>query len=461
MAQYDYDLFVIGAGSGGVRAARLSAMLGKRVGVAEEFRVGGTCVIRGCIPKKLMAYASDFAHQFEIARGYGWTVPEPTFSWKDFIAHKDMEIARLSGIYTSNLAKAGAEMIHSKARLVDAHTVELIDKGYSVTADQILIATGGRPWLPEELPGVEHAITSEQAFHLEDMPKRVLVAGGGYIAVEFAGIFHGLGADTTLVYRGPNILRGFDDDVRAHLTEEMSKRGLKIILGAQHERIEQTPTGLVNVLSNGMKVETDAAMFAVGRKPYVKGLGLESAGVEINSDGAIVVDTVSRTTAPNIWAVGDVTNRMNLTPVAIREAVAFVETAFKNNPSHFDYNDVPTAVFSQPPVGVVGWSEGEARRRFGAVDIYLTRFRPMKTQFVKLEERTLMKLVVEQGTERILGVHIVGGDAPEMIQLAAIAVKAGITKPQWDLTCALHPTAAEELVTMKEKYTPPELAGGR
>jgi glutathione reductase (NADPH) len=459
MAQYDYDLFVIGAGSGGVRAARLSAMLGKRVGVAEEFRVGGTCVVRGCIPKKLMVYAADFAHQFEIARGYGWTIPEPRFSWPGFIASKDVEIARLSGIYASNLAKAGAELIHAKARLVDAHTIELIDKGFSVTADQILIATGGRPWLPDALPGVEHAITSEEAFHLPELPKRVLVAGGGYIAVEFAGIFHGLGAETTLVYRGPNILRGFDDDVRSHLAEEMKKRGLRVILGTHHESIEKTPTGLSNVLSNGMKVETDVAMFAVGRKPYVAGLGLEAAGVEINADGAIVVDEYSRTSVSSIWAVGDVTNRLNLTPVAIREAVAFVETAFRNHPSRFDYDNVPTAVFSQPPVGVVGWSEAEARHQFGAVDIYLTRFRPMKTAFMGLEERTLMKLVVERGSERILGVHIVGPDAPEMIQLAAVAVKAGITKPQWDLTCALHPTVAEELVTMREKYTPPELGG--
>jgi glutathione reductase (NADPH) len=458
MAQYDYDLFVIGAGSGGVRAARLSAMLGKRVAVAEEFRVGGTCVIRGCIPKKLMAYASDFAHQFEIARGYGWTIPEARFSWPEFIAAKDVEIARLSGIYASNLAKAGAELFHSRARLIDAHTVELMDKGLTVTADQILIATGGRPWMPKDLPGVEHAITSEEAFHLPELPKRVLVAGGGYIAVEFAGIFHGMGAETTLIYRGPNILRGFDDDVRAHLTGEMKKRGLRVILGCEHTAIEKTETGLVNVLSSGMKIETDVAMFAVGRKPYVNGLGLEAAGVRLTSDGAIEVDEYSRTSTPNIWAVGDVTNRMNLTPVAIREAVAFVETAFKNNPSRFDYDNVPTAVFSQPPVGVVGWSEGEARREFGAVDVYLTRFRPMKTAFMGLEERTLMKLVVERGSERLLGVHIVGPDAPEIIQLAAVAVKAGITKPQWDQTCALHPTVAEELVTMREKYIPPELS---
>lgn len=457
MAQYDYDLFVIGAGSGGVRAARLAAMLGKRVCVAEEYRVGGTCVVRGCIPKKLMTYAADFAHQFEIARGYGWTIPEPSFSWPEFLAAKDMEIARLSGIYTANLAKAGADLVHTTARLVDDHTVELVGENRTVTADQILIATGGRPWIPETLPGIEHAITSEGAFQLPDLPKRVLVAGGGYIAVEFAGIFHGLGADTTLVYRGANILRGFDDDVRAHLAEELTKRGLKVILGAQHEAIEKTDTGLTHVLTNGMRLETDVAMFAVGRRPHVQGLGLEKAGVKLTEAGAVAVDAYSRTSTPNIWAVGDVTDRVNLTPVAIREAVALVETAFKDNPTAFSHADIPSAVFSQPPVGVVGLTEHDARKLHGAVDIYLTRFRPMKTAFMGIQERTLMKLVVQRGSERILGVHIVGPDSAEMIQLAAIAVKAGLTKPQWDSTCALHPTAAEELVTMHEKYIPPEL----
>ncbi|HYF23459.1 MAG TPA: glutathione-disulfide reductase [Caulobacteraceae bacterium] len=457
MAEYDYDLFVIGAGSGGVRAARLAAMLGAKVGVAEEHRVGGTCVIRGCVPKKFMVYASDFAHQFKIARGYGWTVPEPVFDWPAFMNHKDVEIARLSGIYAANLAKAGAEMVHSKARLLDAHTIELVDKGVTVTADKVLIATGGRPWLPNDIPGVEHAITSDGAFELKELPKRILIAGGGYIAVEFAGIFHGLGVETTLVYRGPNLLRGFDEDVRSHLTEQLNKRGLRVILGAQHQAIEKTATGLDNVLSNGMRCETDAVMFAVGRRPYVEGLGLESAGVELTPEGAVKVDEFSRTTAENVWAIGDVTDRLNLTPVAIREAVAFVETAFKNNPSRFDYDYVPTAVFSQPPIGTVGYSEGLARKTFGKVDVYLTRFRSMKYAFMGVEERMLMKVIVDAATDRVVGVHIVGPDAPEMIQLAAVAVKAGVTKAQWDSTCALHPTAAEEIVTMREKYVPPEL----
>jgi len=455
---YDYDLFVIGAGSGGVRAARLAALSGKRVGVAEEFRVGGTCVVRGCVPKKLMVYASEFSHAFKTAEGYGWSFPaKPTFDWKTFITAKDVEIARLSGIYAANLAKAGADLIHGRAVLKDAHTVEIPEKNLTFTAETILIATGGRPFKPAEVPGIEHAITSEEAFHLDDLPRRVLVAGGGYIAVEFAGIFAGMGSEVTLLYRGPNILRGFDDDVRAHLAGEMEKMGVRVILAAQHEAIEKRDTGLLNKLDNGIECETDLIMFATGRRPHVDGLGLESAGVALNEAGAIKVDEFSKTTADNIWAVGDVTDRINLTPVAIREAVAFHETVYNGNPTSFDHDLVPSAVFSQPPVGVVGMSEAEARKKHGKVDIYLTRFRPMKYAFIGADERMLMKLVVEQGTDKLLGVHIVGPDAPEMIQLAAIAVKAGITKKQWDSTCALHPTAAEELVTIREKFIEPEL----
>ncbi len=457
MTQYDYDLFVIGAGSGGVRAARLASLLGKRVGVAEEHRVGGTCVIRGCVPKKFMVYASDFAHEFEVAKGYGWTVEEPSFDWPKFIETKDVEIARLSGIYVANLAKAGVELVHSKARLKDAHTVELLDKGLTVTADKILIATGGRPWVPKDVPGIEHAITSDAAFHLPELPKRILITGGGYIAVEFAGIFAGLGVETTLIYRGPNILRGFDDDVRAHLADQIQKRGVRVILGCQHKAIEKVEGGLCNVLDNGMRIETDVVMFATGREPYVDGLGLETAGVELNERGAIRVDDYSKTTADNIWAVGDVTDRVNLTPVAIREAVAFVETVFKDNPSTMDYANIPTAVFSQPPVGTVGLTEAEARKAHGRIDVYLSRFRPMRYAFVGGEERMLMKIIVDAETDRLLGVHIVGPDAAEIIQLAAVAVKAGLTKAQWDSTCALHPTVAEELVTMRERYVAPEL----
>ena len=464
MTTYDYDLFVIGAGSGGVRAARLTALGGKRVAIAEEFRVGGTCVIRGCVPKKFMVMASDFAHQFHTAEGYGWTI-DAAFDWPTFLQVKDVEIARLSGIYVANLGKAGVDLVHGRAVLKDAHTVEVThrDGGESqtITAEKILIATGGRPWMPADLAGVEHAITSEEAFHLPELPKRILIAGGGYIAVEFAGIFAGLGVETTLIYRGPNILRGFDDDVRAHLAGEIEKRGIKVILGCQHASIEKTATGLLNKLENGMEIETDVVMFATGRVPHVKDLGLESAGVQLNDKGAIQVDTLSKTTAENIWAIGDVTDRMNLTPVAIREAVAFHETVYRNNPQHFDYEGVATAVFSQPPVGTVGLSENEARHACpGAVDVYVSRFRPMKYAFTGSDERMLMKLVVDGESQKVVGVHIVGPEAPEMIQLAAIAVKAGLTKAQWDATCAVHPTMAEELVTLKDKQQPGNMSAG-
>ena len=465
MTTYDYDLFVIGAGSGGVRAARLTALGGKRVAVAEEYRVGGTCVIRGCVPKKFMVMASEVSHALEIAEGYGWTFDKAEFDWPTFLQAKDVEIARLSGIYAANLGKAGVDLVHGRAVLNDAHTVAILDKSgkedRTISAEKILIATGGRPWKPEELPGVEHAITSEEAFHLPELPKRILIAGGGYIAVEFAGIFAGLGVETTLIYRGPNILRGFDDDVRAHLAGEIEKRGIKVILGCQHTAIEKTETGLVNRLGNGMAIETDVVMFATGRVPYVKGLGLENAGVELNDQGAIRVDGLSKTTADNIWAIGDVTDRMNLTPVAIREAVAFHETVYRDNPQAFDYEAVATAVFSQPPVGVVGLTEAEARHSCPkGVDVYLTRFRPMKYAFTGSDERVLMKLVVDADTQRVVGVHIVGPESPEMIQLAAIAVKAGLTKAQWDATCAVHPTMAEELVTLKDKQTPASMSAG-
>jgi len=453
LAKYDYDLFVIGAGSGGVRAARLAAMTGARVMVAEEHRVGGTCVIRGCVPKKFMVYASEFAHHFEMAGGYGWTVGESSFDWPKFIAEKDKEIARLSGIYVRNLQNAGARMVHGKARLLDAHTVEVEGHG-QVTADKILIATGGRPWMPKELPGVEHAITSNEAFHLPKLPKRIVIAGGGYIALEFAGIFNGLGVETTLVHRGPNVLRGFDDDIRAHIAEEMEKRGIKVILATQHAAIEKTATGLVSRFTDGHHCESDVVMFALGREPYVEGLGLEAAGVKLAETGAVLVDDYSQTNVENIWAVGDVTNRINLTPVAIREGHAFADTVFRDKPTKFDHEMVAYAVFSQPPIGSVGLSEADARHQLGQVDIYLARFKPMKYALTSSSERALVKLVVEAATEKVVGCHVVGPDAPEMIQLAAVAMKMGVTKTQWDSTCAVHPTLAEELVTLRDKYVP-------
>ena len=461
MADYDCDLFVIGAGSGGVRAARLAAMTGARVMVAEEYRVGGTCVTRGCVPKKLMVYASAFKREFEIARGYGWTDCDPSFDWKSFLINKDQEIARLSGIYTSNLAKAGADILYGTARFLDPHTLEV--KGpretRTVTAEKVLIAAGGRPSLPAELQGIEHVITSEEAFQLPELPKRMVIVGGGYIAVEFACIFHGMGVDVTLVYRGANLLRGFDEDVRAHLADELRLRGLRVLLSNQHERIEKRADGiLISHVTNSLQVEAEVVMFATGREPHVKTLGLDKAGVKLNDKGAIAVDEFSQTSVEHIWAVGDVTDRLALTPVAIREAVAFAETVFHDRPTSFDHADVPTAVFSQPPVGCVGLTESEARHIHREVDIYLTKFRPMRSGFVGGDERMMMKLIVARASGKIVGCHIVGADAPEMIQMAAIAVKAGLTKAQWDSTCALHPTAAEELVTMHEKYVPAELA---
>ncbi len=460
MAAYDYDLFVIGAGSGGVRASRLAAMSGARVGVAEADQVGGTCVIRGCVPKKFMVYASEFSHAFEDAKGFGWDVGETHFDWNRFLARKDDEIARLSGIYTTNLQKAGADLFHGRARLIDAHTLELTGRdARTITADKMLISTGGGVVRPD-IPGVEHTITSEEeAFHLETLPKSITIVGGGYIAVEFAGIFNGLGVDTTLVYRGANILRGFDEDVRIHLSDEMERRGVRIILSSTPTEIEKTATGLIcHLEGHSTPCESEVVMFATGRRAATGSLGLETAGVEVNDDGTVKVDAYSKTTADNIWAIGDVTGRMNLTPVAIREAMAFNETVFRDNPTAFDHHTVPTAVFSQPPVGTVGLTEAEARHVYGKVDIYITRFRSMKVTFIGGAERMLMKLVVDQKSEKVVGCHIVGADSPEMIQLAAIAIKMGVTKTQWDSTCALHPTAAEELVTLREKFVPHELA---
>ena len=459
MADYDYDLFVIGAGSGGVRAARMAAMTGARVAVAEESRVGGTCVIRGCVPKKFMVYASEFARQFEDARGYGWTVGETSFDWCEFKARRDMEVARLSGLYQANLNKAGADLIRGRAVFEDAHTLRIEgEHPRTVTAAKVLIAAGGRPRLPADVPGVEHAITSDEVFDLPELPKSMLIVGGGYIAIEFGCIFHALGVDVTLAYRGSNLLRGFDEDVRAHVAQELKARGLRVALACEHERIEKLPDGRVcNHVLRAKPIETDVVMFAVGREPHVQGLGLERAGVELDDKGAVKVDRFSKTTADSIWAVGDVTDRLNLTPVAIREASAFAETVFHDRPTAFDHADVPTSVFSQPPVGSVGLTEAQARHQFRTVDIYRTRFRPMRNALAGNDEQVLMKLVVCGESDRVLGCHIVAPEGPELVQLAAIAVKAGLTKAQWDATCALHPTVAEELVTLREKYVPAEL----
>lgn len=455
MSKYDYDLFVIGAGSGGVRASRMAAQFGAKVAVAEEYRVGGTCVIRGCVPKKLFVYASHFAGEFEDAAGFGWTVGETKFSWETLVANKDREIDRLNGIYIRNLEKAGVEIIASRAVLKDAHTVHLVAEGRDVTAGKILIATGATPFKPHTVAGIEHAITSNEAFHLPELPRRAIVVGGGYIAVEFAGIFNGLGVETTLLYRRDRILRGFDEDLRTGLTDEMRKKGLHLRLWAEIVSIERRGGSLRVTLKDGETVETDLVMYATGRVPNSSGLGLEEAGVAIRKNGAIEVDAWSRTSVPDIYAVGDVTDRANLTPVAIREGAAFAETVFNGNPTAVDHSIIPTAVFSQPEIGTVGLTEHEARERHEAVDIYKTTFRPMKHTLSGRDEKTLMKLVVDGESDRVLGVHLMGPGSGELIQAVGIAVTLGATKAQFDRTVAVHPTAAEELVTLREKWQPP------
>src|ERR1043166_1679442 len=419
MADFDTDLFVIGGGSGGVRAARIAAGHGARVMLAEEYRVGGTCVIRGCVPKKLLVYASRFSGEFEKATGYGWTSGKPSFDWPTLIANKDREIARLEAAYTANLARANVTILKTRAILEDAHTVRLLADDRRVRAKHILIATGAWPGMGTGIAGIEHVISSNEAFHLTDLPKRILVQGGGYIAVEFACIFHGLGAEVTLVYRGENILRGFDDDVRAHLRSEMERRGIKVICKRIVEAVEQVDHGLCVELSDHDDIVVDTVMFATGRRPNVTGLGLEAAGVQLNDKGAIKVDEYSRTSVPHIYAVGDVTDRLALTPVAIREGHAFADTVFGGIPTAVDHTDVPTAVFSEPEVGVVGLTETQARERYHRVDIFKTSFRPMKSVFVGSEARTLMKLIVDGASDRVLGCHIVGPDAGEMIQMVA------------------------------------------
>ena len=449
MAEYDVDLFVIGGGSGGTRAARIAAGHGARVMLAEEYRMGGTCVIRGCVPKKLLVYASRFSHEFEDAAGFGWTLPTPVFDWPTLIANKDREIARLEAAYTGAVERAGGTIEKTRAVIEDAHTVRLVDSGKKIRAAHILVATGARPYLGPEIPGIENVISSNEAFYLPDLPRRVLVQGGSYIAVEFAGIFAGLGAKVTLVYRGDNILRGFDDDVRAHLRQEMERRGIHILTGCTVDAVEKLPHHLCAHVSNGMQVTADEAMFCLGRPANVEGFGLEQVGVKLGDNGGIAVDDYSRTSVPNIYAVGDVTHRINLTPVAIREGHAFADTVFGGKPTVVDHTNVPTAVFSEPEVGVVGLTEAEARARLAKVDIYQAMFRPMKATLSGRDTTVLTKLVVDGVSDRVVGCHIVGEGAAEMIQVLGIAVKMGATKADFDATMAVHPTMAEELVTMR------------
>ena len=452
MTTFDYDLFVIGAGSGGVRAARVAAGHGARVAIAEEYRVGGTCVIRGCVPKKLLVYASRFHGEFEDAKGFGWSMPEPRFDWPTLIANKDKEIDRLEAAYRGTLARWKVETLETRAVVTGANTVRLLKGGRDITVKHILIATGGHPERDEKIPGVEHAITSNEAFHLKRQPKRILIAGGGYIAAEFAGIFAGLGTQTTLLYRGEQILRGFDQDLRDDVSAAMGKRGVHIATKQIIKAIAKTAEGLAVTLSGGETTLFDEVMFAIGRTPNTHGLGLETAGVALGPNGAVIVDAQSRSNVATIFAVGDVTDRVSLTPVAIREGQAFADSVFGGKPWAADHTLIPTAVFSEPEIGTVGLSEAGARAKGGAIDIYKTRFRPMKYVLSGRDERMLMKLVVDAKTDKILGCHILGPDAAEIVQMAAIAMKMGATKRDFDATMALHPSAAEELVTMHEKW---------
>ena len=449
MADLDVDLFVIGGGSGGVRAARIAAGYGAKVVVAEEYRMGGTCVIRGCVPKKLMVYASHIHQEIADAAGFGWTIPTASFDWATLIANKDKEIARLEAAYTFNVEKSGASVVKTRAVFEDAHSLRLAT-GEKVNTKYVLIATGGAPNHGAAIPGIEHVISSNEVFHLKHLPKRIVIQGGGYIALEFACIFAGFGSDVTLIYRGENILRGFDEDVRAHVRHEMEEAGITILTGCKVEKVDRHGDVFTSHLSNGSSVASDQVMFAIGRHPNVKGLGLEKAGVALNPvNGGIAVNEFSQTNVPNIYAVGDVTHRVNLTPVAIREGHAFADSVFGGRPTRVDHADIPTAVFSQPQVGTVGLTEAEARAQYTHVDIYKANFRPIKATISGNTSRVLMKLIVDGVTDRILGCHIVSSDAAEIIQVVGIAIKMKATKADFDATFAVHPTSAEELVTMR------------
>jgi glutathione reductase (NADPH) len=448
MVQYDYDLFTIGAGSGGVRASRMSASFGAKVAVAEERYLGGTCVNVGCIPKKLLVYASHYSEDFNDAAGYGWTVGERMVDWRKLIANKNKEISRLNGVYRKLLGDAGVEILDGHAEIVDAHTVAVDGKRY--TAKYILVAVGSWPAVPK-IFGAENAITSNEAFHLGSLPEKVIIVGGGYIGVEFAGILHGLGAHTTQLYRGELFLRGFDDDIRRTLAEEMRKRGIDLRFNRDIQRIEKHGAVLRATLGDGQTIEADQILYATGRVPLTRNLGLERAGVQSKQNGAVVVDEYSKSSVDNIYAIGDCTDRRMLTPVAIAEGMAVANTLFNNKPTRPGYLNVPTAVFSTPNCGTVGLTEREARQRNFQVDIYRSSFRPLKHTLTGRDEWTMMKLVVDGATDRVLGCHMVGPDAGEITQGLAVALNCGATKAQFDATIGIHPTAAEEFVTMRAK----------
>lgn len=446
MSRYDFDLFVIGAGSGGVRAARVSARLGARVAIAEMAQPGGTCVNAGCVPKKLLYYGSTFAEAFRDANGYGWDVLPPQFNWNRLIQHKDSEILRLNQIYTKLMVDAGIVILYGKAVLTGPHSVHINGKIY--TAEHILIATGATPVLPN-IPGANFSITSNEAFHLPQLPEKIIIIGGGYIAVEFAGIFNGLGVQTTLIHRGDLPLRGFDEEAREVLAEEIIKKGVQLLLNTEVTAIESAG-GQLNVQLNSGKYESAGLVLcALGRRPNTDSLGLEIAGVLLDKEGAVVVNRAFQTNIPSILALGDVTNRLQLTPVAITEAMALASTLFGSQPTEVDYANVASCVFSQPNLASVGLTEEQAREQYGEINVFRNSFRPMKHTMTGINEKTFMKLIVDQATDRVIGAHMVGAEAGEIIQGIAIAIKAGVTKSGFDSTIGIHPTAAEEFVTMK------------
>ena len=446
MSSHDFDLLVIGAGSGGVRASRIAAGHGARVAVAEEYRVGGTCVIRGCVPKKLLVYGSHFAEDLEDARRFGWQIEGKTFDWAVLRDNVAAEVDRLNELYQNTLDNNKVTTLLGHARIIDAQTVEL--EGQRHTASTILIASGARPFTPD-IPGAEHGITSNDVFHLPTLPRRMVIAGAGYIATEFAGVFHELGVDVTLINRSETILRGWEPALSDRLLQISMAKGLNFKLNCRLERVEKTEAGLMLHFADGKTMETDVVLWALGRVPNVEGLGLEDVGVALNEKGAIAVDADNRTNVPSIFAVGDVTDRVQLTPVAIREGHSFADRQFGEKNWHVDYNAIPSAVFSNPPLGSVGMTEAQARNAYGQVKIYTSDFRPMKNVLAGRNERALYKLVVDAASDRVVGAHMIGPDAPEILQAVAIAVKAGLTKAQFDDTMALHPTMSEELVLMR------------
>lgn len=447
MTHYDYDLFVIGAGSGGVRAARLAAGLGGRVALAEHRYLGGTCVNVGCIPKKLFVYASHFRDDFIAAQGFGWSVESSKFAWSHLLAQKDQEITRLQGVYKGLLEQAGVTIFDGHGQLLDAHTVVVDERQFR--CERILIATGGWPSVPE-FPGNEYVVTSNEMFALDYLPGRILIVGGGYIAVEFAGIMHGLGVTTTLCYRGDKLLRGFDEDIREFLAQEMIKKGINILFDTQISAVEKRETRLIAQTDHGAELESELILYATGRTPNISGLGLDALGVALDNNGAIKVNASYQTNIPSIYALGDVTNRFNLTPVATAEAMALINALYAQQVMPVDYDHIPTAVFSQPTVGTVGLTETEAKQRFPDIDIYRSVFTPLKHALSGQNEKTMMKMIVRRSTDQVLGVHMVGADAGEIIQGMAIAIRAGATKAIFDSTIGIHPTAAEEFVTMRK-----------